>query len=116
MAPVNPEIRIKQQVDRLTKELNLTPDQASKITDIQKKYAKKEIKRYEKAQKKWDARMKKHQAPLNEMKVVLTADQAQKLDSLLHQPTFGVNRGQGFERMQAPKGGFPAAGRRGLIN
>jgi hypothetical protein len=79
---VNPEERIKNNVDRMTKQLNLTADQAVKIQDIQKKYAKKEIARYQKVQKKMDAQKKKRNACMDEIKTVLTEDQAKKLEAL----------------------------------
>jgi hypothetical protein len=79
---VNPEERIKNQVERMTKQLNLTSEQASKIQDIQKKYAKKEIARYQKIQKKLDARMKTQNACRDEIKLVLTEEQVKKYDTM----------------------------------
>jgi Spy/CpxP family protein refolding chaperone len=79
---VNPEERIKNQVDRMTKQLNLTPDQAAKIQNIQRKYAQKEIANYKRVQKKLDAQKNKRDACMDEIKSVLTGDQAKKLESL----------------------------------
>jgi len=79
---VNPEERIKNQVERMTKQLDLSPEQTAKIQDIQKKYAKKEIARYQKVQKKMDVQKKTRDARLNEIKSVLTDDQVKKLEAL----------------------------------
>ena len=79
---VNPEIRINSQVETLTKQLDLTADQAQKIKDIRLKQSKKEINRFKKAQKKVDARAKKRNAPMEEIKSVLNEEQLKKLEAL----------------------------------
>lgn len=78
---VNPEDRIKAEVDQLDKALNLTPKQEKKITSIKKKQAKKEIKAYKKSQKRVDARQKKVQAPNDKIKSVLTDEQVKLYES-----------------------------------
>ena len=79
---VNPETRINSQVETLTKQLDLTADQAQKIKDIRMKQSKKEINRFKKAQKKVDARAKKRNAPMEEIKSVLNEEQLKKLEAL----------------------------------
>jgi hypothetical protein len=81
-ALVNPEERIKASVDKMTKELNLSPEQADKITQIHRKYAKNEIARYQKVKKQHDARLKKQTAKKDEIKAVLTEEQIKKLDEM----------------------------------
>jgi len=78
---VDPEVRIKNQVERMTKQLDLTPEQAAKIQDIQMKHAKKEIAQYHKFQKKHDTQLNKRNAKLDEIKAVLTPEQVKKLDA-----------------------------------
>lgn len=99
---VNPEIRIKNQVDRLTKQLDLTPEQASKIQAIQEKHFKKDIAKYKKFEKKRDAQFKKRHGNLDEIKSVLTPEQVQKLDAL--KDNGQRMNGQGFQggRNQGP--------------
>ena len=79
---VNPEVRIKNQVERMTKQLNLTPEQAAKIQAIQMRHFKKEIAKYQKFEKKRDAQFKKNHGNIDEIKAVLTPEQAKKLDVL----------------------------------
>lgn len=101
---VNPEIRIQNQVERMTKQLNLTPEQAAKIQAIQEKHFKKDIARYKKFEKKRDAQFKKRHGNLDEIKAVLTPDQAKKFENLKTQvPRMN---GQGFQggRNQGPNG------------
>ena len=78
---VNPEERIKKEVDQLLKALNLTSDQVKKITSIKEKQAKKEISRYKKAQKKMKARQQKVQAPNKKIESVLTVEQIKLFES-----------------------------------
>jgi len=78
---VNPEIRIKNQVEHMTKQLDLTPEQATQIQAIQTKHAKKEIETYQKFQKKHDAQFKERTAKFDEIKSVLTPEQVKKLDA-----------------------------------
>jgi Spy/CpxP family protein refolding chaperone len=78
---INPVERIDKEVQDMTKQLQLSSDQAKKIKDIRMKYAKDEIKRYNKMQKKLDARKKKTEAPLNEIKSVLNEEQLKKLEA-----------------------------------
>jgi len=68
---INPEVRIKNQMERMTKELDLTPEQAAKIQAIQTKHFKKEI-----------AKFKKQHRNLGEIKAVLTPEQLTKLDAM----------------------------------
>ena len=68
---VNPEVRIKMQVEHMTKLLDLTPEQASKIQAIQTKHFKKEI-----------AKFKKLHGNLSEIKAVLTPEQLAKMDAM----------------------------------
>ena len=91
---VNPEVRIKNQVERMTKQLDLTPEQASKIQAIQEKHFKKDIAKFKKFEKKRDAQFKKRHGNLDEIKAVLTPEQAKKLDALKEQAP----------RMQRPNG------------
>jgi len=79
---VNPEVRIKNQVDRMTKQLDLTPEQASKIQDIQTKHFKKDIAKFHKFEKKRDAQFKKNHGNIDEIKAVLTPEQTKKMDAL----------------------------------
>jgi hypothetical protein len=81
-APVNPEERIKMNVEKMTKELNLSQEQAEKITQIHRKYAKKEIERYQKYKKQQDAKLKKQTSKQDEIKAVLTSEQIKKLDAM----------------------------------
>jgi len=105
---MNPEVRIKNQVDRLTKQLDLTPAQASKIQAIQEKHFKSDIAKFKKFEKKRDAQMKKRHGNLDEIKAVLTPEQAKKLDALKEKgernqgQEFQGPRGQGLN--QAPNG------------
>lgn len=78
---VNPEIRIKNQVENMTKQLDLTPGQTAKIQAIQTKHAKKEIEAYQELQNKHDAQLKDRTAKFDEIKAVLTPDQVKKLDA-----------------------------------
>lgn len=82
---MNPEIRIKNQVERMTKQLDLSPEQASKIQAIQEKHFKKDIAKFKKFEKKRNADFKKRHGNLDEIKAVLTPDQAKKLDALKEQ-------------------------------
>ena len=75
MPLVNPETRIDNQVEAMTKRLDLSADQAKKIRAIKTKYAKKEIKNFKREQKKW----KKFNAPMEEIKSVLNKEQLEKL-------------------------------------
>jgi len=79
---VNPEVRIKNQVERMTKQLDLTPEQAAKIQAIQENHFKKDIAKYQKIEKKRDAQFKKNHGNIDEIKAVLTPEQAKKLDVL----------------------------------
>jgi hypothetical protein len=79
---VNPETSINSQVETLTKQLDLTADQAQKIKDIRLKQSKKEIDRYKKVQKKLEAFNKKKNAPMEEIKSVLNEEQLKKLEAL----------------------------------
>ena len=79
---VNPEVRIKNQVERMTKQLDLTPEQAAKIQAIQEKHFKGDIAKFNKFEKKRDAQMKKRHGNLDETKAVLTPEQVTKLDAL----------------------------------
>jgi Spy/CpxP family protein refolding chaperone len=79
---VNPEVRIKNQVERMTKQLDLTPDQAAKIQAIQEKHFKGDIAKFKKFEKKREAQMKKRHGNLDEIKAVLTPEQVKKLDEL----------------------------------
>jgi len=77
----NPEQRIDQRISELTKSLNLTPEQASKIAKIQKNQAKKEIARYNKVQKRLTAVEKKQLTTQNKIKSVLTEEQRATFES-----------------------------------
>jgi len=79
---VNPEVRIKHQVERMTKQLDLTPEQASKIQDIQTKHFRKDIAKFHKFEKKRDAQFNKNHGNIDEIKAVLTPEQAKKMDAL----------------------------------
>lgn len=92
---VNPEIRIKQQVERMTKQLDLTPEQASKIQAIQEKHFKREIAKFRKMEKKRAAQLKKREANLNEIKAVLTPEQVKKMEALREKGAKAA--GQGFQ-------------------
>lgn len=100
---VNPEIRIKNQVERMTKQLDLTPEQAAKIQAIQEKHFKSDIAKYKKFEKKRDAQFKKRHGNLEEIKAVLTPEQVQKLDAL-------KEKAPGMQGPHGPMNG-PAAGR-----
>jgi len=101
---INPEIRIKNQVEHMTKLLDLTPEQAAQIQAIQLKDAKKEIAAYQKIQKKHDAQLKIRTAKHDEIKAVLTPEQVKKLDALKeHAPK--------MQRMEGPMNG-PMQGRK----
>jgi Spy/CpxP family protein refolding chaperone len=95
---VNPEVRIKSQVERMTKLLDLTPEQASKIQAIQEKHFKSDIAKYKKFEKKRDAQMKKRHGNLDEIKAVLTPEQIKKLDAL-------KEKGPKMERPNGPMNG-----------
>jgi hypothetical protein len=82
---VNPEIRIKNQVDRLTTVLDLTPDQAAKIQAIQQKHFRKDIAKYKRFEKKRAAQFKKRHGNIDEIKAVLTPDQMKKYEALKKQ-------------------------------
>lgn len=97
---MNPEVRIKNQVERLTKQLDLTPAQASKIQAIQEKQFKSEIAKFKKFEKKRDAQMKKRHGNLDEIKAVLTPEQIQKLDALKEK---GPKMGRPNGPMNGPK-------------
>jgi len=99
---VNPEVRIKNQVDRMTKQLDLTPEQASQIKDIQMKHFKKDIAKHQKAQKKRDAAFKKRHGNLDEIKAVLTPEQVQKMEQLKEK---GSNMQMGRGPMNGPRMG-----------
>jgi Spy/CpxP family protein refolding chaperone len=100
---VNPEVRIKNQVERMTKQLDLTPEQAAKIQAIQEKHFKGDIAKFKKFEKNRDAQMKKRHGNLDEIKAVLTPEQAKKLDELKEQ-------GPKMERPNGPMSG-PSEGR-----
>lgn len=92
---VNPEVRIKHQVERMTKQLDLTPEQASKIQDIQTKHFKKDIAKFHKFEKQRAAQFKKNHGNIEEIKAVLTPEQVKKLDALKEQaPRMGRPNGQ----------------------
>lgn len=99
---MNPEVRIKNQVERMTKQLNLTPEQASQIKDIQMKHFKKDIAKYQKAQKKRDAAFKKRHGNLAEIKAVLTPEQVQKMDAMKEKAS---NLQMGRRPMNGPRMG-----------
>lgn len=99
---VNPEVRIKNQVERMTKQLDLTPEQASQINDIQMKHFKKDIAKYQKAQKKRDAAFKKRHGNLDEIKAVLTPEQVQKMEQLKEK---APNMQMGRRPMNGPRMG-----------
>jgi len=99
---VNPEIRIKSQVERMTKQLDLTPEQAAKIQAIQEKHFKGEIAKFKKFEKKRDAQFAKRHGNMDEIKAVLTPEQAKKLDAMKEQ-------GPKMERPNGPMNG-PANG------
>ncbi|MCX6307758.1 MAG: hypothetical protein NTY32_02630, partial [Bacteroidia bacterium] len=65
---INPEIRIKNQVEHMTKQLGLTPEQAAQIQAIQMKHAKKEIAAYKKMEKKHTAQLKIRTGKFDEIK------------------------------------------------
>ncbi len=92
---VNPEVHIKNQVERMTKQLDLTPEQAAKIQDIQTKHFKKEIAKYHKFEKKRDAQIKKNQGNIDEIKAVLTPEQAKKMEAM-------KEKAPRMERMNGP--------------
>jgi len=100
---VNPEVRIKNQVERMTKQLDLTPEQAAKIQAIQEKHFKSDIAKFKKFEKKRDAQMKKRHGNLDEIKAVLTPEQVKKLDAL-------KEKGLKIERPMGPMN-RPAEGR-----
>jgi Spy/CpxP family protein refolding chaperone len=82
---VNPEIRIKNQVDRMTTLLDLTPEQAAKIQAIQERHFKKDIAQFKRAEKKRDAQFKKRHGNIDEIKAVLTPDQMKKFEAMKKQ-------------------------------
>jgi len=79
---INPEIRIKNQLEHLTKQLDLTVEQAAQIQAIQLNNAKKKIAAYKKMEKKHNAQLKIRTAKYDEIKAVLTPEQVKKLDAL----------------------------------
>lgn len=108
---VNPEVRIKNQVERMTKQLDLTPEQASRIQDIQTKHFKKDIAKYKKYEKKRDARFKKRHGNLDEIKAVLTPEQIKKMDEMKEQaPRMQMRNGRMNGQMKGSMNG-PMNGR-----
>lgn len=108
---INPEVRIKNQVERMTKQLDLTPEQASKIQGIQTRHFKKDIAKFKKFEKKRNAQFKKRHGNLDEIKAVLTPEQIKKMDEMKAQaPRMQMRNGQMKGQMKGSMNG-PMNGR-----
>ena len=102
---LSPEERLKRDVDQLTKELSLTPEQVTKVTPILKETQDKISESFQKMRESGNMdreQMNAERAKLNtaqdqKLTAVLTADQAKKLADL--------RKKQEEERAQRMQGG-----------
>lgn len=78
---VDPEIRIKKQMEHLSKVLDLTTDQEVKIQAIQMKNAKEEIDAYKNHMLKKEAQVQKNATKMEEIKALLTPEQIAKMEA-----------------------------------
>ena len=74
----DPEKRAEKFTERMTNELNLSPEQAAKVNAINKQYAEKEKALHESAQKQRDERKALFDAKQKEIDQVLTPEQLKK--------------------------------------